>query len=341
MGEYRLVVKRSQFQAAVGGEYDIGLGIIGYEARASFCPLLFRNGVGDPVAFRYLNKIVRSFRKNENEIERAGFHIFDLDRGSECFTAEFILREALRSLHNDPARLIIDISSMSRTTLAGVLSAILGSKKEGISVTFTYAVAKFEKPPLVYPPLIEFEAVSSAFGGAPRGASKSTALVLGLGYETGRAISAYNRLEAEEAWILVPVGDDKQYNDAVWRANSELLTLSSKINVLEYDIQDPLLLYEKIRTLGVGLRRSHRLVFIPSGPKLCALVTFLVAIELYPEVSVWRMSSGPLEPLFHRAPSGIGTAVTVDFERVPAGSSVLSMPGASSDRSQDMPGNAN
>src|SRR5262249_45121205 len=119
------------------------------------------------------------------------------------------------------------------------------------------------------------------------------------------------------AWVLLPVSTDDRYNNAVASANKDLLGLSEKINTLRYDVLDPILLYEKIRTLALGLRRDHRLVFIPSGPKICALVTFLVGLDLHPDVSIWRMSSGSLEPLFHRIPSGTGIALSVLFEAGP------------------------
>jgi hypothetical protein len=48
--------------------------------------------------------------------------------------------------------------------------------------------------------------------------------------------------------------------------------------------------------------------------RFAALVTFLVGLDLHPDVSIWRMSSGPLEPLFHRNPSGEGIALSVVFE---------------------------
>src|SRR5215467_2417384 len=291
MSNVKLLVRNCEFSAALSGSYDIGIGVIGYEARASYCPGRFRAGSALALALRYGNRMVRHFKKNNAELEAHDYDVFDLDSGNENFTAEFVIKEAIAAISADAVRIIVDISSMSRTTMAGVFAAIMGSQKMCVDVTFTYAVALFEKPPRIYPPLVEFGAVDAAFGGAPRGADKFTALILGVGYERGRAIAAYNRVEAEESWILLPLSRDARYNNAVEAANRDLLNLSKKVNALEYDVYDPLFLYEKIRTLALGLRRDHRVVVIPSGPKVCALMTFLVAIDLHPDVSVWRMSS--------------------------------------------------
>lgn len=314
MNKLRLRLRPVDFAASLSRLFHVGIGIIGYEARAIFCPLRFVSAVERPIAFRYANNHVRSFRKNNGLLEAAGFDAFDLDPGNESFTSEWVVREAIAGVPADEARFIVDISSMSRSTMAGIFAAIMSCRKKRIEVVFTYSLAAYEGPPSSYPPLIEFGAVNSAFGGAPRGAEKYTALLLGVGYEAGRAIAAFNRLEPEVAWILLPVSEDERYNKSVRIANDDLLCLSENINALRYDVMDPVLLYEKIRTLALGLQRDHRLVFIPSGPKICALVTFLVGLDLHPDVSIWRISSGPLEPLFHRVPDGRVIALSVMFE---------------------------
>lgn len=315
MIDRRLAVSSVNFDQALTEEFNLGIGIVGYEARASYCPSRFAKSAQRNVALRYLSNSVRSFVRNDSELKELGFSTSNLQGASEASDSERIVYDEISRIGDDSPRLIVDISSMSRKTMAGVFAAIMRSKKNRIEVVFTYAIAGFEPPPKEYPPLIEFGAVSSAFGGAPRGANKPTALVLGLGYEAGRAISAYSQMEADEAWMLMPINKDPRYNEAVKGNNRELLSLSEKINSLTYDIYNPVFLYEKIRTLALGLRAAYRLVFIPSGPKLCALMTFLVALDLFPDVSVWRMSSGPLEPLFHRVASGETLAVRVTFER--------------------------
>lgn len=314
MNDKDLKVEGIEFERALAGEYDLGIGIVGYEARASFCPTRFAAGTKRKLALRYASNTVRSFARNNVDMEAAGFLPFDLRAANEAADTESALGAEIDKVQRDEPRLVIDISSMSRKTMAGIFAAIIGSKKSRVEVVFTYAIAAFEPPPKEYPPMIEFGAVSNMFGGAPRGANKPTALILGLGYEAGRAISAYSQMEADEAWMLMPVNKDERYNNAVMKGNRDLLNLSSKVSSLPYDVYNPVFLYEKIRTLAVGLRTNYRLVFIPSGPKLCALMTFLVALDLYPDVSVWRMSSGPLEPLFHRVAQGDGIAVKVAFE---------------------------
>ncbi|MEY9180899.1 hypothetical protein ABIG06_002755 [Bradyrhizobium sp. USDA 326] len=310
-----LLVEPIGFDQALLESFDLGVGIIGYEARAPYCPTKFSKRAKRNIALRYMSNSVRSYGRNDLELKDLGFLASNLRPDSEALDAEEVIQTEIARIADNSPRLVVDISSMSRKTMAGIFAAIMGSRKRRVEVVFTYAVAAFEPPPREYPPLIEFGAVSNVFGGAPRGANKPTALILGLGYEAGRAISAYSQMEADEAWMLMPVNRDPRYNDAVKASNRELLTLSEKINCLNYDIYNPVFLYEKIRTLALGLRTMHRLVFIPSGPKLCALMTFLVALDLYPDVSVWRMSSGPLEPLFHRVASGETLAVKVIFER--------------------------
>lgn len=310
---FDLIVRSALFEEALTKPYLIGVAAVGYEARASYCPTRFRGNVSVGIALKYKNKRVRSFAKNRRVLSSAGFRMVDLDGATEFRDAEEGLRDAIAQFSEPNISMIIDISSMSRSTIGGLLAAMIGQQGKTLEVTFCYALAKYEAPPSEYPPLVEFSSVGPIFSGAPRGAHKPTALILGLGYEVGRSIAAYNRIEPARTWALMPVGDDPSYNHKAKEANDGLFRVSDSIGVIKYDVGDPLILFEKLRSLAVGLTRDNRVVFLPAGPKIGALMTFLVAVDLYPDISVWRMSSGPLEPIFHRVASGKGVAVTAVF----------------------------
>jgi hypothetical protein len=248
---------------------------------------------------------------NDKAMQRSGFEMVAMPAGGEAGAAEDAVRAAINGVEGTACRIVVDISSMSRSALAGVFAAIWSAKGRRLEVTFCYAIAKYERPPSTYPPLVEFGSVSTFFAGAPRGANKSTALIVGLGYEAGRSIAAYNRMEPVKTWALLPIGADPKYDEGMRKANADLLRLADSISSINYDVNDPIFLYAKLRSLSLGLLRDHRLVFIPSGPKIAALMTYIVAIELFPDISVWRMSSGSLEPIFHRVPAGTGIAVQV------------------------------
>jgi hypothetical protein len=194
----------------------------------------------------------------------------------EAQVSELVFVEELSNLDGTGTRrAIVDISSMSRKTMAGVMAGLLAYRGESVEVTFCYASAAFETPPSKYPAAVLLDTVSSVFGGAPRGPDKPAALVMGLGVERGRALAAYSQLEAQAAWALFPIGGDPRYERFISGANVDLLRMSSKITTIRYDINDPMFLYVKLRALIEGIRPDFRIVIVPSGAKLAALVSFL------------------------------------------------------------------
>lgn len=312
-------VRQIQWDDVQRDRFDLGVGVIGFEIRSSFAPSKFAPNCSTKLALRYGSQRVRGFAKNEEAFKAAKFDISDMIVGQENFSAERVLAEKLSELSSITSpRVIIDISSMSRGLMAGVFSALMSCPHPQIEVTFTYSVAAYEKPPTEYPPLLEFGAVHPYFGGAPVDPEKPTALVIGVGYEADRAISAFSQIDPELTWVLLPASPDRRYNEAVAKANRQLLSLSGNIRPIQFDVTDPVFLFEKLRALITGIRLDHRVVLIPSGPKITALVSLMVAMTLHPDISVWRISSGPLEPVFHRRPTGNVVALKVSFGGAPA-----------------------
>jgi len=286
-------------------KYDLGIGVVGYEVRASFAPLKFGPNCAHRVALAYGGTIGRSYLRNREYFSEAGFQLADLEVGREGRSAETEFTRALNEISKSTGvRIAIDISSMSRSVLAALLAVIAVSGQKISEVAFTYSMAKYEPPPTKYPPLLEFGAVHPYFGGAPLGPEKPTALIMGLGYEAGRSIAAFSRLDPGEAWLLLPNNPDKRHNAALLKANDDLLKLSQRVHRVRYDVNDPGLIYMRVRALISGLISENRVVLIPSGPKIAALMCFFAALEFHPLISVWRSSSGPLEPSFYRNPTG-------------------------------------
>ncbi|MCZ4093647.1 hypothetical protein [Sinorhizobium psoraleae] len=307
-------VLQTHFGEVLENSFDLGIGVIGFEIRSSFAPSKFAANCTKRLALRYTSQQVRGFVKNEEALKRQDFKIEDLSTGAEHVSAERIVADELLSLAAVTLpRIVIDISSMSRGVMAGVLSAIMAAPHKKLEVSFTYSVAEYEKPPSEYPPLFGIWGCTSIFGGAPLDPDKPTALVIGVGYEADRAISAFSQIDPDQTWVLLPASPDRRYNEAVSKANRQLLSLSGNIRPIQFDVTDPVFLFEKLRALIVGIRLDHRVVLIPSGPKITALVSLMVAMNLHPDISVWRISSGPLEPVFHRRPTGNVVALNVTF----------------------------
>lgn len=308
-------VSQCRFENVSEKEFDLGIGVIGFEVRSSYAPVMFGESCKRRLALRYLTQQVRGFVRNEQAFKVQDFIIKDLAVGAEHISAERTVTEELSLIDSfSSPKIIVDISSMSRGVLAGVLAAVMSSPHKKVEISFTYSVAEYEKPPSEYPPLLEFGAVHPFFGGAPLDPDKPTALVIGVGYEADRAISAFSQIDPEQTWVLLPASPDRRYNDAVARANRHLLTLSGNTRPIRFDVTDPVFLFEKLRALISGIRLDHRVVLIPSGPKIAALVSLLVAMDLHPDISVWRISSGPLEPIFHRRPTGKVVMLNVELQ---------------------------
>jgi len=133
---------------------------------------------------------------------------------------------------------------------------------------------------------------------------RATALVVGLGYDPGRALGIHEELDPNVvASFVARPAVDVRYERSTLEANRDFLELVDEALRFEYPILDFLTTFQRLDGICRGLSAEAGTVLVPLGPKIFALASFLVAARQR-EVSVWRVSAGTRADPVDRAAAG-------------------------------------
>lgn len=185
----------------------------------------------------------------------------------------------------------LDCSSMDRGTLATILTAIKELHCVFFEVAILYFPQTFSPPSLTLETVSRFGPVSRQFSGSSRSSSEKMCLIMGVGYEFGKAIGAQDFLEPDELYAYFPIGTDPEFEECITKANSGFDFVGAPERVISYPILQPEALLDSLFDLIDYKRRSHRVMILPMGPKLFAALSLVVALRFHPEVRVWRYST--------------------------------------------------
>ena len=298
--ERRVVgLARGDSVSALGSNYDLMVATIGYESRAVHAARLLGQRCTRVSAAGFLSPHALHYDANRAWYIDQGYLVAELaDREYRGW-----IRSSLEDLsgRDDQARVLIDISSMSRIRIAEAASAVwdLGGKW---LADFVYTPALYDPPPPDDQPIVVCEPVTPRLAGWSAELGLATAAIVGLGYEQDKAVGALEYLEPADVWGFAPRGHVGQYDDDVEVANSSFWSFNPQPIRVDYDVFDPFAAYEALESLAYGLTPSRRLVLVPFGPKVFALNAILVALAHDPSVAVWRVSAGDLETPVDRRP---------------------------------------
>ena len=220
-------------------------------------------------------------------------------------------------------RLAIDISSFSRDRLGAlIVSAVdwLGGAAAGSrEVALVYSPGKFSQALYL---AAQADLISSAellpgFEGDFVEPDSPLTVILGLGYEPGRALGVIELLEPQRIVAFVPRGDEREFDRRVEKANRALLDPGSGVARYSYDVSRPDLLFEEMSRLVSSIGLRGRCVLVPLGPKLFAAVACLVGLLAQPRPPVWRVSGAGSSNALQSVASGKLHGLTVSAASSP------------------------
>lgn len=219
--------------------------------------------------------------------------------------AQSLIEAAARAPKADANRLklFVDVSCLSRPAMAQVFATLpLIAQNRNVDLRVGYSLAAYAPSPAIWAtPNRTICPVHPAFSGwTSEGASAPLDIVVGLGYEKGKALGAVEYLEPRHRWICVPTSPEKAYLDEVEKHNKNLID-NSKDRVAYYEVLSPVETYFSLRSLVEGIARGARPVLLPFGPKLFFAVSLLVALTIE-ESAVWHVS-GESDEYSERSPS--------------------------------------
>jgi hypothetical protein len=293
------------------GDVDLLIFALGYEERSTSVAKAIRINSRQALALRFSGPPIHAFEENENWAASAGVTVIQWE--AENYKAD--LRKTIAEVcsgdttHASP-KIAIDISSMSRSMMAEVWAALLRARI-AMHCIFLYSSARYDGAPLSFPPITINEPISSLFSAWPIEPQLPIELIVGLGYERGRAAAAIETFEATDITFFSPEGGDIEYASEIAEVNKTILRGSVGAPLVHYDVGN---IFDTVARLSQFVSRSmsgSRSVIVPFGPKTFALAAMIAAISFPRRVSVWRMSGGTSDPTPNRISNGKISAVSV------------------------------
>lgn len=285
---------------------------LGYETRCVYIANQLHSNYEQGICFQFTDRNQLSFDKNKNIYAQLGFKI-------ETFDDEKEIRAKLQKYINeydkeDKLHLAIDISSMSRLMVANMCYSLLNDSKRDIDITILYAPSKYSRPSENISPIMNSGPVIHEYSGWSKNIQKPVIAIFGLGYENGRALGAFDYMDASDAYLFMPVGEDKRYEDDLLKINQNLITEVGYNKVFEYNLNNPYDTFIQLKSMVDGLKTNGRIVLVPFGPKMFNIIALLVTQIYRKEISLWRISPGQEEKAIDQLPSG--KIVHMDFKYI-------------------------
>lgn len=296
-------------------DVDAALFACGYERRASYIAMATNGLKCRRLVWAFTEHSEAESRRHNNDVFSAlAAEVRELS-GDDDVEAERAATEMISALPEAAARVLIDVSSMTRAWHGAIVRALAeASRSTCLRVTFAYMPGTYLSPSSspaankIVGPVHGFSRL--AFPDSP------TALLLGLGYERGRAMGILTEVDPTwtECFIAHP-GADPRFRDDVVRANQDVARVLPNARWRTYPLNDPTLAFYLVDAACNFYSRQAQVIFTNNGPKLFGLVGLLAATR-YPDVSVWRISSGLSGEIIERMPMEV--PYLLDTEWAPA-----------------------
>lgn len=304
------IVNLTQNQV-VKGQYDTIIVASGYESRASnVAEKLYNSPTKRKIALGFRDRLTDVRKKNDKTFRRLGYKIRVVD-GNELETISPILQ--CENSNGLVRSVLIDISSMTRVWYGGVIRYLRDriSNSESIQITFTYSPSNFTDPQPPRPhqhvdPIPGFTSMLPP--------DFPTALFLGLGYESERALAVVDYLEPTETFAFITdPAIDQQFTQSVLKNNSSLLRRLPETHLIRYPLKEPAYAFHLLRNMWDSIGSGYRKIIAPLGPKPFALAAFLIgAMDV--KANVWRISPGTSGYTYDRKAIGSIVALRATFE---------------------------
>lgn len=270
--------------------FDLFIGTLGYETRSSH---LARNGLINAtrkIALAFPEEDYAAYFSNRDFLHAEHFDI--IEKGAADLPAQLSAAIAeCQGAESDSVSVLVDISSMSRPMLANLVYLLsMVDTVPNILVTFCYLPAAFVKENPDHAPVSVSEPVTPEYAGWALAPERPITAVVGLGYEHDFALGTVEYLEPTAAWVFIPTGEDRRYDDAVKQANRDLRDMLSDERAMAYNVDSPAWVHSILESLVYGLLQTSRPILIPFGPKIFSLCCLLVARAYAPQITVWRVS---------------------------------------------------
>lgn len=279
--------------------YDFMIIGLGYESRSIAAYLSHHQSCGSVMAIGYKeNTDVLHYKENKEVLIAGGVSVYEKHDIELCdLLASF-------DIYEKEIKIMLDVTVFSRHRLALILDYLICNLCEKSIVTIVYNASTYVPPPDDTTPIKTVAEIAPQFSGMIGDLSKPTSLILGLGYEKGKALGVANYFEAGRDFLFLPMSNEERFEEFVRANNGELLNLVPDEDVFCYEVEQPYATYLSLRSLVLETLDCSRILLVPLGPKILAAISVIIARELHPKLPVWRVSSNHTEKPVERAQAG-------------------------------------
>ncbi|VUD64554.1 hypothetical protein TDB9533_03344 [Thalassocella blandensis] len=293
------------------GSFDCTICGLGFESRSTFAFDKLSKRISNLLVLGYKeNTDCFSYQSNKQMFEQRTENIYEIE---DEHVVEALTHSISTELFKATNNFLLDITVMSRHRLATVISFLLHRISKGSTLTITYSLSKFIQPPYGITPVKKVCEIADGFSGTLGDLSLPTSIVIGLGYEKGKALGISNYLDSWRDYVLVPESPISEFEEMVRENNRDLLDSIPPQRVLSYSVSSPYSTYVDLKSLVMSLKEYSRPLLIPLGPKILSALCVILSKEFDLTVPVWRVSSQYLEEPIDRPASGLDITFTLMF----------------------------
>lgn len=278
---------------------DVFIGCIGYEDRSAYYLREFACRQAEYIIiFDYESGDIYSYSRNKAAAQDCAHVIVNN-------MSDLVLEIDRHVSANGNVGVIFDVTSFDREKIGIVLQAIFSHAALVRRVDIVYCPREFVPVPLQFDVVQSFGPVLPIFMGDASIFRRSLTLVLGAGYEYGKAVGAIDTLEPDNIFCFRPTGTDPRFDEFIDQANVNFGFIDNKDHIIWYDLNDARQLYFELRRLVEFENAERAVLLLPLGPKLFAAISMLIGLILHPSIMVWRHSTSSV-----RLPGSISEAKT-------------------------------
>ena len=306
MGRSRFFFSGSNVE---GGRFDLLIATCGYESRCTAIAKEQSPLVDNLIAYSYPERHELAYPANLEYFSGVGKVKHPLDAASFARTLASDIGELLIDVPQP--RIAVDISSFNRDRL-GAIIRVIGELAEhrDLDIVFFYAFATFDSHSETLDSTVLVNGPLEGFEGWTSNPAVPVACVVGLGFENLIALAALETLEPARTVAFIARSDDARFHERVRRDNAALIS-SDEVALVSYDMDEPFDALHGLEGVVHALQSDYRVVLVPLGPKLFALIALLVAWEYRDSLSVWRVSADQGGAIDDRVATGGSVALAV------------------------------
>jgi hypothetical protein len=293
--------------------YDALFCAVGYEERARHIPGILREKPIKAYAIGFDVQKEMEYANNRRYFEEQGFSVSAVRDDDLAGVIKAALEGITTHAVEEPVKVLIDISSLSRFRLATyIVTLVRHLRDRTLIVDFVYTLAAYDPPVTSLAPNSHVgPALRSNFTGGWDEPDRAVSAIVGLGYEPDKALGAVEYLEAADVWTFTPRSEVEEYTHALMVANESLLEDVPTGHQFTYLVHDPLDCFLTLEAIVSGVMQTRNAVLLPFGPKLFALCCLLVGC-IHP-VAIWRVSAQGAEPPVNRRSSNRVYGLRAEF----------------------------